>query len=282
MHSRFILAILATFAAAMLASCEILPSSVAEAPATIATAIATTRAVATDILEENILRADGTIQIDVYVNNTKMDVPVYNNEDSPQIQGPDNLADYVLAQPVLDYLGATGIVNSDASVVTFESQKYGKYSFDFVSHSGPYAFSNAKFINNILYVAFDMFRVFTDGSLVQDDYTSMYLYTSDFERTDIPKNLEESYVKLDEILDAENRAFLKNATEADFIGLHFELGLWIRNNWLYPKQSRLTESLYGYGLQSIDDMSTLILRGYIRYLNGKPCSIDDLQKSDVN
>jgi hypothetical protein len=62
--------------------------------------------------------------------------------------------------------------------------------------------------------------------------------------------------------------------------MHFGLGLWIRNNWLYPKNSRLSNTLlelnpnFGHP----DDMSHFILVGYYHYLNGDEYSIDTYRK----
>lgn len=95
-------------------------------------------------------------------------------------------------------------------------------------------------------------------------------------QADLPETMEECYAMLDEILSPDEIEYLKNATDEDLALQHVELGLWIRNNWLYPTQSRLARLLFDHGISDIDSMSALILRGYVAYLNGQPCSLKDL------
>ena len=41
------------------------------------------------------------VNIDVYVNDIKIETDVYKNRKSPSVQGPDNLSDYVKLKPIL-------------------------------------------------------------------------------------------------------------------------------------------------------------------------------------
>ena len=47
-----------------------------------------------------------------------------------------------------------------------------------------------------------------------------------------PKTKEECFAQLDEMLSEEDKkALMENE---DLFDYHFTLGLWIRNNWIYP------------------------------------------------
>ena len=49
----------------------------------------------------------------------------------------------------------------------------------------------------------------------------------------IPKTKREAYAQLDEMLSEEDKqAIIESEDISDF---HFSLGLWIRNNWIYPQ-----------------------------------------------
>ena len=56
----------------------------------------------------------------------------------------------------------------------------------------------------------------------------------------IPRTKEECFAILDEMLSAEEKAQI--AEMEDTIDLHFSLGLWIRNNWIYPQEGEAVEA----------------------------------------
>ncbi|MDR2569013.1 MAG: hypothetical protein LBD23_01780 [Oscillospiraceae bacterium] len=93
--------------------------------------------------------------------------------------------------------------------------------------------------------------------------------------TEIPTNLDEVYKVFDEQLKTENIEYIKNTINDEFFILHFELGMWIHNNWLRPENSILTEALSGLNSVSwcIDDMSSFIIKGYHHYLNDNEYTI---------
>jgi len=225
----------------------------------------TTRA--TPAQQGNLFNEDGSIRIKVYVNDTLMDVKVYD-DDPPPVVGPNNLGNFTQVDPIMDFLGITYEIDEAKDSITLTSEQYGTMNFSYSADTRTY--------DGELYMHFYHFRVYTDGSLKQDDYNAMHLYTRDYERTDLPETMEECYALLDDILSPDDIAFLKNATDEDLALQHFELGLWIRNNWLYPTQSKLTQLLFDHGVSDIDSMSALILRGYVAYLNGLPCGLNDL------
>ena len=93
----------------------------------------------------------------------------------------------------------------------------------------------------------------------------------------IPKTKEECFVILDEMLSQEEKDEI--AEMEDTIELHFWLGMWIRNNWIYPQSSEAVEALLKqFDDDADDDMplfvhpddySSMILDAYQEYLKSK-------------
>ena len=101
-------------------------------------------------------------------------------------------------------------------------------------------------------------------------------------RSDIPHALADCYGFLDEELDDESIAYIKALPESDVVGaLHFSLGLWIRNNWLYHDAPKLAAELAETGATHTDNQSSLILLGYHRYLNGKDASLEAVARTQA-
>ena len=84
----------------------------------------------------------------------------------------------------------------------------------------------------------------------------------------IPADLEDAIKELDKELDAKQKKFLRDS--AQFVDLHFELGMWIRNNWGLWGHSRLQKYFLKHGSWDADDMSSIIIDEYLNYLQGKP------------
>jgi len=83
----------------------------------------------------------------------------------------------------------------------------------------------------------------------------------------IPTSLTECFKQLDLLLLPEDIETIKNS-ELDDLGLyHFGLGLWIRNNWIYPNDSELGKVFISAGFRHPDYMSQYIIEGYYNYLN---------------
>lgn len=89
------------------------------------------------------------------------------------------------------------------------------------------------------------------------------------------KTKEECFAQLDEMLSEEDKkALMEND---DLFDYHFTLGLWIRNNWIYPL-NRIDEKtfmeMFVEDKRSLlfihpDSMSSVIIEKYVEYLNGK-------------
>lgn len=90
--------------------------------------------------------------------------------------------------------------------------------------------------------------------------------------TIIPKTKKECFALLNEMLSDEDKQAIVEME--DVFELHFTLGLWIRNNWLYPQSKEEREALLkDFGQDTMfchpDDDSTVILETYRKYLKRK-------------
>lgn len=88
----------------------------------------------------------------------------------------------------------------------------------------------------------------------------------------IPKTKKECFAQLDEMLSEEDKQAIVESKVV--FELHFSLGLWIRNNWLYPQSQEETEELLkDFGKDGLfchpDDQSSIIIEAYRKYLKRK-------------
>ena len=88
----------------------------------------------------------------------------------------------------------------------------------------------------------------------------------------IPKTKKECFALLNEMLSEEDKQAIIESK--DVFELHFSLGLWIRNNWLYPQSQEETEELLkDFGKDGLfshpDDQSSIIIEAYRKYLKRK-------------
>lgn len=92
----------------------------------------------------------------------------------------------------------------------------------------------------------------------------------------IPFDLNDCFTQIDGFLcDSENNR-IKNVTESEFLsGAHFGFGLWMRNNWGLWRGSRLSKYFNKLGIYHPDDMSSIILVSYHRYLLGQELMITE-------
>ena len=83
----------------------------------------------------------------------------------------------------------------------------------------------------------------------------------------IPHSAREAYAMLDKMISNEEKAMILSNDKS--LDLHFGLGAWIRNNWIYPKNGILSEQ-GGWIKKDIiiipDMISAQIIDGYIRHL----------------
>ena len=88
-----------------------------------------------------------------------------------------------------------------------------------------------------------------------------------FNKTNGTADLEDAIKELDKELDAKQKKFLRDS--AQFVDLHFGMGMWIRNNWGLWGHSRLQKYFLKHGVWHADDMSSIIIGEYLNYLQGK-------------
>lgn len=50
----------------------------------------------------------------------------------------------------------------------------------------------------------------------------------------LPKTKEEAFAQLDSLLSDEQRRQMAACSIDELYQCHFDLGMWIRNNWIYP------------------------------------------------
>jgi len=92
----------------------------------------------------------------------------------------------------------------------------------------------------------------------------------------IPKNIEECFTELDKILKPKDIKALKNLNEEKEISnYHHGLGTYLRNNWYLWGGSRLSKYFNNLGVFHPDDISSIILRSYYRYLNQQEIKLDE-------
>ncbi len=90
----------------------------------------------------------------------------------------------------------------------------------------------------------------------------------------VPKDLEDSFDELDQILNKEDRNSLKSLSSEDDLSMyHFGLGTYLRNRWGLWGGSRFSEYFNELGIYHPDDMSGIILTSYWRHLNDLPLEV---------
>ncbi len=87
----------------------------------------------------------------------------------------------------------------------------------------------------------------------------------------IPKNLEECFTFLDNILSNEDKEKARKDPEFGR-KVHHSLGRMLRNDWYLWRGGKLKDYFNELGIWHADDMSGIILTSYHRHLNG-----DDLK-----
>jgi len=97
------------------------------------------------------------VKIDVYVNNMKVDTPVYQDINAPPISGPYNLSDYVFLKPVCEVMGATFAINDDSIILNYKDEEY-KIEETFFERK------NYWILDGIVYARFSAIRFAMDGS----------------------------------------------------------------------------------------------------------------------
>lgn len=91
----------------------------------------------------------------------------------------------------------------------------------------------------------------------------------------IPKNLKESFVVLDSLTSPKFKQYLECVEEDALINFHFGLGMWLRNNWGLWAGSELNTYFQERDIFHPDDMSSIIITSYYRYIHQKELKLDE-------
>ena len=87
----------------------------------------------------------------------------------------------------------------------------------------------------------------------------------------IPITIPECFETLKEVLDKQSLDLIKSQQREGLVDFHMDLGLLIRNNWLYADDSPLIQTLREQGMTYYheDTLSALIIELFWEHLNGK-------------
>jgi len=91
------------------------------------------------------------------------------------------------------------------------------------------------------------------------------------EKTRRPQTQQECFEQLDKVLSEEEKKIILNTD--DLFRLHFSLGMWIRNNWIYDTETKSDDDFISKMMNKIlmdpDSVSSEIIRMYQDYLKKK-------------
>lgn len=221
------------------------------------------------------------LKINIFINYVEVHTPVYENTSAPPIQGDDYYSVYVDLITVFEELKAKVKVK-EPNTVFITSERTGNLKI--VIGESIYRYKRSSFIGekicyNILdnqtlfyngraYITLSAIRYLIDGSLKQEN-KAVYLFSSDFERLDIPGTLDECFKCLDSLLSEDDKRILKETPENELKKYHHSLGAWIRNEWIRPSKTRIAKYFLDKEIRHPDTMSSLIIKYYHRYLNEK-------------
>jgi hypothetical protein len=227
------------------------------------------------------------LNIKAYLNDIEIDGPIYKNIYSPPVQGTDFLGSFVKLNNIFHLLEAEIIFNN--GIIEINGKNTGNIKINYVNQnnitinssfisnpmSGSFTNNSIVRIDDEYYIQISMVRYLIKGALQQDE-KSVTLYTSDYERLDIPLTLNDCYIALDKLLNDQTKNDIKITSVNDLIKYHMGLGMWIRNNWIRQTDNRITKLFLDKGIRHPDNMSQTIIIGYHYYLNGIIKKIEEL------
>jgi len=227
------------------------------------------------------------MSLTAHINDIRINSPVFRNASSDNFWS--NSFDYffILLIPALEAVGAE-ISFVEPNIIMAQAEEFGQIEFRAGALVDTATGTVTEFedgtrgcfiIDGDIYIEFVMIRVATEGALRQLG-NEMFVYTPNFERSDVPSTMEEAYVLLNDLLEPDLIAFIKEGNE-DIIMLHIGLGMWIRNNWIYPVPGMIAQEFVERGVTHPDSISWYIILGYHEYLNGRPSDIDSIIGSNL-
>ena len=90
----------------------------------------------------------------------------------------------------------------------------------------------------------------------------------------IPENIEDCFEELEKMLHSELIEEIRAGSEDDMRTYHWNLGMWLRNNWGLWSHSRLAKYFEQLHIYHPDIMSNNILFSFWQHLNNKPIKLD--------
>lgn len=236
------------------------------------------------------------LDLDCFINETKLETLLFDNENSRfENDGPSA---YINMYKICNLMNI--LINIKQNKISFKSNKFDmekyingndknikKIIIDISKTNNKFCFYGKnnklvkeeewneeviKIIDKIYYIQFSIIRYFMNGSFKQTNDRIIY-YTHDYERMDIPETLLECYEYFSKNLD---KKLIKKIRLDKNIDLHFTLGLWIRNNWIYPGHNRIEKLFKNTCIYDADSKSSAILEGYHYFLNGINKTINEL------
>jgi hypothetical protein len=92
----------------------------------------------------------------------------------------------------------------------------------------------------------------------------------------IPTDLNDCFKQIDSFWEDSTETQIRKIPEDEFTAnAHFEIGMWMRNNWRLWGGSRLSKYFNDLGVFHPDDMSDIILTSYHRYLLGQDIKLEE-------
>lgn len=93
-------------------------------------------------------------------------------------------------------------------------------------------------------------------------------------------NLDDCIGEIDRLWDNARKETARQQSEAEFVSAQKSgLGSWMQARWDLEGTNVLTQYFHGQGVVSVDEMKTVVLRGYHRHLNQAPVTISELVQS---
>jgi hypothetical protein len=194
--------------------------------------------------------------IKVYLNDNEIDGPIYKltfpvsyggkpSQMSRTLVKITNIIPLLATEVIINnnIININGLLWSGNIQINYEEQNIG---ITFLPFNRPLSapFTSERLLNNSIllidneyYINIDLVRYLISGR-TKEEKDRTILYTNDYERLDIPLSLNDCYLAFNNLLNDEVKNDIKNSPVDDLLKYHHVgLGLWIRNNWIYPSQA---------------------------------------------
>jgi len=177
-------------------------------------------------------------------------------------------------------------LENDSTRLTNYFKQFSLTSQDFQDREFLITLSYHKFINNQPFDISVESKKFTDrrDSIkreIEQERKERYKVNIKADSIDgifIPTNLNSCFVELDKLLNDTIKQKIRNIKNSfELVGeYHMGLGRWMRNNWELWGGSRLQVYFHGRQIFDPDEMSSIILESYAKYLNGETFDSEEI------